>query len=45
MAKIGQIPEEAAKHISATANFDVARIDEIESVTRHDMISFLSCVC
>lgn len=44
MAKIGQIPEEAAKNIRAKADFNVDRINEIEAVTRHDVIAFLSCV-
>ena len=44
MAEIGVIPKAAAKAIwekGAKANFDVARIDEIEKVTRHDVIAFL----
>ena len=45
MAEIGVIPKEAAKAIwekGAAAKFDVARIDEIEKVTRHDVIAFLT---
>ena len=45
MAEIGVIPKAAAKAIwekGAKANFDVARIDEIEKVTRHDAIAFLT---
>ena len=45
MAEIGVIPKAAAKAIwekGAKANFDVARIDEIEKVTRHDVIAFLT---
>ncbi len=45
MAEIGVIPKEAAKAIwekGAAAKFDVARIDEIERVTRHDVIAFLT---
>ena len=44
MAEIGVIPKAAAKAIwekGAKAKFDVARIDEIEKVTRHDVIAFL----
>src|SRR6185312_15090377 len=44
-AKIGLIPEAAAKRIwekGSAATFDVARIDEIESVTKHDVIAFLT---
>jgi len=44
-AEIGLIPKEAAKKIwekGSAATFDVARIDEIESVTKHDVIAFLT---
>ena len=45
MAEIGVIPKEAAKTIwekGSKAKFDVARIDEIERVTKHDVIAFLT---
>jgi adenylosuccinate lyase len=45
MAEIGVIPKAAAKAIwekGANAKFDVMRIDEIEKVTRHDVIAFLT---
>src|SRR5271165_975672 len=45
MAEIGVIPKSAAKAIWAKgskAKFDVARIDEIERVTKHDVIAFLT---
>jgi adenylosuccinate lyase len=44
MAKLGIIPPEAAKSIwrARDMTFDVARIDEIEAVTRHDVIAFLT---
>jgi adenylosuccinate lyase len=45
MAEIGIIPKEAAKAIwekGAAVKFDVARIDEIERVTKHDVIAFLT---
>ncbi len=45
MADIGIIPKEAAKVIwdkGGAATFDVARIDEIERVTKHDVIAFLT---
>ena len=45
MAEIGLIPKEAAKAIwgeGSKAEFDVARIDEIEKVTKHDVIAFLT---
>ena len=45
MAEIGIIPKEAAASIwekGSAAEFDVARIDEIERVTKHDVIAFLT---
>src|ERR1041385_8884536 len=42
-AELGVIPKEAAKTIWAKARnvtFDVARIDEIERETKHDVIAF-----
>ena len=45
MAEIGTIPKKAAKAIwdkGAKAKFDVARIDEIERTTKHDVIAFLT---
>jgi len=45
LAELGVIPKEAAKTIWAkakNATFDVARIDEIERETRHDVIAFLT---
>lgn len=44
MAKLGMIPEEAAGKIRAKASFSVERIKEIEEITRHDVIAFLSNV-
>ena len=44
MAEIGQIPSEAAKVIREKADFNVERINEIEAVTRHDVIAFLTNV-
>ena len=44
-AELGIIPKEAAKTIwdkGSKAVFDVARIDEIEAVTKHDVIAFLT---
>jgi adenylosuccinate lyase len=44
-AELGMIPKEAAKVIwekGKAAKFDVARIDEIERVTKHDVIAFLT---
>ncbi len=45
MAELGVIPKESAQAIRAKgdkARFDVARIDEIERVTKHDVIAFLT---
>jgi adenylosuccinate lyase len=45
LAEIGVIPKESAKAIWAKAGnvtFDVARIDAIEKVTKHDVIAFLT---
>ncbi|GAB6854008.1 adenylosuccinate lyase [Asaia astilbis] len=50
MAELGDMPKEAAKVIrergdaamAAFSDVDVARIDEIEAVTRHDVIAFLT---
>ena len=45
LAEIGVIPKEAAKTIwekGGAAIFDVARIDEIERETKHDVIAFLT---
>jgi adenylosuccinate lyase len=42
MAKLGVVPKAAAKKIwdkGKNARFDVARIDEIERVTKHDVIA------
>ena len=44
MAELGVIPRENAEAVwkAKDATFDVARIDEIEAVTRHDVIAFLT---
>lgn len=44
MADLGQIPQEAYQQIRDKAAFDIKRIDEIEQITRHDVIAFLTCV-
>jgi len=44
MAELGQIPKEAAKHIRETARFDLNRVKEIEKITNHDIIAFLTNV-
>jgi adenylosuccinate lyase len=45
LAEIGVIPKESAAAIwekAGNATFDVARIDEIERVAKHDVIAFLT---
>ncbi len=42
MAKLGTIPKEAAKAVREKGAFDIARIDEIERETKHDVIAFLT---
>ncbi|TYB88094.1 adenylosuccinate lyase [Oceaniovalibus sp. ACAM 378] len=44
MAEIGMIPKESAAAVwkAKDVPFDVARIDEIEAVTKHDVIAFLT---
>ena len=44
MAELGEIPLEAAKNIRAKAAFNIDRIKEIEAVTHHDIIAFLTNV-
>jgi adenylosuccinate lyase len=44
MADAGLIPREAAVEMRAGAGFDIARIEEIEAVTQHDVIAFTTAV-
>ena len=44
LAELGVIPKEAAKAIWERGKFEVARIDEIEHETKHDVIAFLTNV-
>jgi adenylosuccinate lyase len=44
MAGLGLVPPEALQNIKNKAHFTVARVDEIEAVTNHDVIAFLTCV-
>jgi len=44
LAQQGVIPASAAKNIWKKGKFDVARIDEIERKTKHDVIAFLTNV-
>ncbi len=44
MAAAGIIPADAARDIRERGGFDVARIEEIEQVTQHDVIAFTTSV-
>jgi len=44
MARAGIVPEDAARDLRARASFDIARIEEIEQVTQHDVIAFTTAV-
>ena len=44
LAEMGEVPAEAVARIKEKASYDLARIDEIEKVTRHDVVAFLSAV-
>jgi adenylosuccinate lyase len=43
-SRLGLIPEDDAKKIIDNAGFSVEEIDEIEKVTRHDLIAFTTSV-
>jgi adenylosuccinate lyase len=44
MAEEGLVPKDAAAELRAMAGFDVARIEEIEAITQHDVIAFTTAV-
>jgi adenylosuccinate lyase len=44
MADAGLVPVEAARELRAGAAFDIARIEEIERTTQHDVIAFTTAV-
>jgi adenylosuccinate lyase len=44
MAAAGIVPRDAAREIRERAQIDVARIDEIERTTQHDVIAFTTAV-
>ena len=44
MADAGIVPREAARDIRERGSFDIARIEEIERTTQHDVIAFTSAV-
>lgn len=43
-AELGYIPKEALRQIQAKADFDLERVMEIENITHHDVIAFLTAV-
>jgi adenylosuccinate lyase len=42
MVQLGKVPAAAVENIKAKAVINVDRIDEIEKVTKHDVIAFVS---
>jgi adenylosuccinate lyase len=44
LAEMGWVPAEAVDRIRAKARFKVDRIEEIEKVTRHDIIAFTTAI-
>src|SRR5512136_1697641 len=44
LSQSGEIPAEAVREIKEKASFDISRIDEIEKVTKHDVLAFLTNV-
>ena len=44
MNKLGNVPDAALKEIKEKANFNLDRMHEIEKVTNHDVISFLTSI-
>src|SRR5947199_10643851 len=44
MASAGIVPPEAARDIRERGAFDIARIEEIERTTQHDVIAFTTAV-
>lgn len=44
LSELGEIPKSAAKVIREKADFSVERIEQIERVTRHDVVAFTTAV-
>src|SRR5881628_3140957 len=44
MASAGIIPAEASRDIRERGGFDIARIEEVEQTTQHDVIAFTTAV-
>jgi len=43
-AAAGEMPAEAARRIRANATFDLAKVEEYQAITHHDMTAFLQSV-
>lgn len=43
-AKLGIVPAESPSRMRANARFTIARIDELEASTHHDVVAFTRCV-
>ncbi len=43
-AKLGVVPSDVAERLSGTIEFDIKRINEIESTVKHDVIAFLTYI-
>src|SRR5258708_8086560 len=43
-AQLGRIPAKAAQNIRKKADFSVERVNELERVTDHDLIAFVTCM-
>ncbi|MEX0992352.1 MAG: adenylosuccinate lyase [Actinomycetota bacterium] len=42
--RLGKVPEDDARAIRENATFDIARVDELEAITRHDVAAFVQNV-
>ncbi|MCA4773851.1 adenylosuccinate lyase [Wolbachia endosymbiont of Mansonella perstans] len=43
-AELGVVPSDVAERLSSTIEFDIERINEIESTVKHDVIAFLTYI-
>nr|WP_218939187.1 adenylosuccinate lyase [Wolbachia endosymbiont of Madathamugadia hiepei] len=43
-AELGVVPSDVAERLSGTIEFDIKRINEIESTVKHDVIAFLTYI-
>jgi adenylosuccinate lyase len=44
LAEMGEIPPEALREIKEKGRFDIARVVELETVTKHDVVAFLTAL-